>query len=124
MRLAALLSLTLLQAACATYQAYDGPQRPAGELAIVSGSPKFSATTPLALIIRAVDERTVDVRYSSVALTPGRHTLLIDCQLDTQSGAVSRHVLDVDVGAGDRYRLSAEMQPGNRSCARVALEPR
>ena len=123
-RLAATLWPALLLAACATYHAYDGGQRPTKELAIVSGSSKFSATSPLALVIRAVDERTVDVRYNSVALTPGRHQLIVDCQLGGEAGTASRHILDVDVGAGDRYRLSAEMRPGNRSCASVALEPR
>jgi hypothetical protein len=121
---AAQLSLLAMLAGCATYQAYDGPRRGADELAIVSGSSKFSANAPLALIIRSVDERTVDVRYNSVALTPGQHRLIVDCQLAEQPGAASRHVLDVDVGPGDRYRLSAAMEPGNRSCASVAIEPR
>ena len=121
-RLAAPLTLALL-VGCATFQAYDGPQRPASELAIVSGSSKIRATTPLALIIRSVDDRTVDVRFNSVALTPGQHRLIVDCQLGTEAGTASRHVLDVDVGEGDRYRLSAQMRPGNRSCESVALEP-
>ena len=123
-RVAPLLLALLLQASCATYQAYDGPKRAADELAIVSGASKFRATTPLALIIRSVDERTVDVRYNSVALTPGKHQLIVDCQLGDEPGTASRHVLDVDVGAGDRYGLSAEMAPGNRSCESVSLEPR
>jgi hypothetical protein len=123
-RLAAPWMLVLLSAGCATYQAYDGPQRPASELAIVSGASKFRAATPLALIIRAVDERPVDVRYNSVALTPGRHELIIDCQLGSEPGTASRHVLDVDVAAGDRYGLSAQMSPGNRACESVALESR
>jgi hypothetical protein len=116
--------LLLLLCGCATYQAYDGPTRAADELAIVSGASKFRATTPLALIIRSVDERTVDVRYNSVALIPGKHQLIVDCQLGEEPGTASRHVLDVDVGAGDRYGLRAEMAPGNRSCASVSLEPR
>ncbi len=120
---APILSLTLQLVACATFHAYDGPALPTREVAIVSGSSKFRAATPLALIIRAVDDRTVDVRYSAVALTPGRHALIVDCQLGTEPGTASRHSIDVDVGAGDRYRLRAEMQPGNRACASVELEP-
>jgi hypothetical protein len=123
LRLAAPAMVALL-AGCGTFQAYEGAQRPASELAIVSGASKFSANSPLALIIRSVDERAVDVRYSSVALTPGRHRLIIDCHVGEEAAAASRHVLDVDVGAGDRYRLRAEMEPGNRACASVALEPR
>jgi hypothetical protein len=117
------LAVALLAAGCATYHAYDGPQRPAAEIALISGAPKLRAATPLALIIRAVDDRAVDVRYSTVALTPGKHRLLVDCQLGEQVGTASRHSLDVEVGAGERYRLTAEMRPGNRSCDSVGLEP-
>jgi chorismate synthase len=118
-----LVSLGLVSGGCATYHAYDGPRRPADKVAIVSGTAKLRAATPLALVIRAVDDRPVDVRYSSVALTPGRHRLLVDCQLGEQPGAASRHSIDIDVGAGERYRLTAEMRPGNRACARIDLEP-
>jgi hypothetical protein len=116
--------LALLLAGCGTFQAYDGPKRPASEVAIVSGSSKFSANSPLALIIRSVDERSVDVRYNSIALTPGRHRLIVDCHIGEEAGAASRHILDIDVGAGDRYGLNAQMRPGNRSCESVTLEPR
>ncbi len=118
-----LLVVALLHAACATYHAYEGPRRPAGEIAIVSGASKLRAATPLALIIRSVDDQTVDVRYNSVALTPGAHRLVVDCQLGAEPGTASRHSIEIDVGAGERYRLRAEMRPGNRSCASVELEP-
>jgi len=120
--IALLLALGSLSAGCATYHAYDGPRRPADEIAIVTGAAKLRAATPLALVIRAVDERSVDVRYSSVALTPGPHRLLVDCQLGEQPGTASRHSIDIDVGAGERYRLTAQMRPGNRACASVELE--
>jgi hypothetical protein len=117
------LAIAVGTAACATYHAYDGPQKPTSELAVISGAPKLRAATPLALVIRAVDDRPVDVRYSTVALTPGKHRLLVDCQVGEQVGTASRHSIDVDVGAGERYRLTAEMRPGNRTCASVGLEP-
>jgi len=120
--IASLLAVTLLDAACATYHAYDGPQRPSSEVAVVIGASKLRAAMPLALVIRSVDDRSVDVGYSNVALTPGRHRLLVDCQLGEQPGTASRHSIDVDVGAGERYRLTAEMRPGNRSCKSVELK--
>ena len=120
---AVLLAFGFLSAGCAIYHAYDGPRRPADEIAIVTGAAKLRAATPLALVIRAVDERPVDVRYSSVALAPGSHQLLVDCQLGEQPGTASRHSIEVDVEAGERYRLTAEMRPGNRACASVDLEP-
>ena len=74
-------------------------------------------------MIRQVDGKDVDMRYSSVALLPGKHSLLIDCQLGESGGTASRHELNVEVAAGEHYRLQAEMRPGNRSCERVVLEP-
>jgi hypothetical protein len=113
----------VLVMACGTFQAYDGSHRPAKEVAVISGAAKLRATTPLALVIRAVDGKEVDMRYSSVALLPGKHSLLIDCQVGGSGATASRHALDVDVAAGERYRLQADMRPGNRSCERVELEP-
>lgn len=109
--------------ACGTFQAYEGSHKPKSEVAVISGAAKLRATTPLALVIRAVDGKEVDLRYSSVALLPGKHSLLIDCQLGEGGATASRHELDVEVAAGERYRLQADMSPGNRSCERVVLEP-
>lgn len=109
-------------AACGTFQAYDGSHRPASEVAVIGGAAKLRATTPLALVIRAVDGKEVDLRYSSVALLPGKHTLLIDCQVGGSGATASRHELEVEVTKGERYRLQADMRPGNQSCERVELE--
>jgi hypothetical protein len=109
-------------AACATFRAYDGPERPASEVAIVHGDAKLRANMPLALVIRAVDDKPVDLRYSSVAVGPGHHSLIVDCQVGGASGATTRHHVEVDAGGGESYRLQAEMQPGNASCKRVYLE--
>jgi hypothetical protein len=115
-------ALLLAMAGCATFRAYDGERRPAGEVAVISGEAKLRAATPLALVIRAVDGRTVDLRYNSVELLPGKHSLLIDCQVGGEAATASRHAVEVEVGAGERYRLRAEMRPGNRSCERVQIE--
>ncbi|HKE46024.1 MAG TPA: hypothetical protein VKB41_15935 [Steroidobacteraceae bacterium] len=115
--------LCTLLAGCATFQAYDGERRATSDVAVISGDAKLRATTPFALVIRSVDGRNVDVRYSSVALLPGKHSLLIDCQVGTSGTTASRHELDVEVEAGEHYRLQAEMRPGNQSCERVDLEP-
>ena len=119
----AVSAMLVMPAACGTFQAYDGSHKSASEVAVISGAAKLRATTPLALVIRAVDGKEVDLRYSSVALLPGKHSLLIDCQLGGDGATASRHALDVEVAAGERYRLQAEMRPGNRSCERVELQP-
>lgn len=109
---------------CATYHAYDGARRSNVELAIIEGSAKVRSEVPLALVIRSVDGREVDLRYASVAVLPGNHLLIVDCQLGGTSGSTSRHGLKIDAPAGGRYRLYAEMAPGNRACASVELVPR
>jgi len=114
--------LLLAAAGCATFQAYDGEHRASSEVAVISGDAKFRASMPLALVIRSVDGHTVDARYSSVALLPGKHSLLIDCQVGGSGATASRHELNVEVEPGVHYRLQADMRPGNRSCERVALE--
>ena len=120
-------AFVLLASGCGTFQAYEGPTRPNSEVAIITGDAKLRTITPLALIIRSVDGRPVDVQFASVAVEPGEHELLVDCQVggtDAASEAsVSRHAVHATVNAGERYRLSADMQPGNRACARVVLEP-
>jgi hypothetical protein len=117
-----LLLSVLCFAGCATFRAYEGPARPSRAVAIVHGDAKLRARMPLALVIRAVDDRPVDLRYSSVALLPGQHQVLVDCQLGDQLGAASRHRVEVDAVAGARYRLRAEMRSGNRSCERVLAD--
>lgn len=114
---AATLAAALLLGACATYRAYEGPQKPTSEVAIIEGTAKVRTVLPLALVIRAVDGREVGLQYSSVAVTPGKHEIIVDCQVSGETATASRHAIEVDVSAGERYRLSARMSPGNRSCA-------
>jgi hypothetical protein len=109
-------------AACATFQAYEGPARPAAETAIIRGDAKLRAEMPLALMIRSVDGRAVDLRYSSVAVTEGHHVVIVDCQVGGVGGTTSRHHVEVDAEGGESYRLQADMRPGNASCARVYVE--
>lgn len=119
--IAAALAATVV-AGCATYQAFDGPSRAAGEVATIRGDAKLRAQLPLALVIRSVDGRAVDLRYSSVVVAKGHHTLIVDCQVGGATGSTSRHHLELDAEGGDSYRLQAEMRAGNRGCERVVLE--
>jgi hypothetical protein len=121
-RLTLLAIASLGLAACATFQAYDGPARPASEITIIRGDAKLRAALPLALVIRSVDGRAVDLRYSSVAVTPGHHVVIVDCQVGGATGATSRHHVELDAEGGESYRLQADMRPGNASCERVYLE--
>jgi hypothetical protein len=118
----ALCAVALALAGCATYQSYSGAKRARDEVAVVHGDAKLRAEMPVAVVIRAVDGRPVDLKFSSVALLPGKHELVVDCQVGGASGSTTRHQVDVDAGPNESYRLVAEMSPGNRSCARVVLE--
>jgi len=118
-----LLAVSMSLAACATYQAYDGPGQPSSATAVIHGDAKLRAELPLALVIRSVDGREVDLRYASVAVTAGHHVLIVDCQVGGATGGeTSRHHVEVDAQGGEKYRLQAEMRPGNASCERVFLE--
>ncbi len=122
MRAIRLLVVSVPLASCATYQAYDGPGQPRSATAVINGDAKLRAELPLALVIRSVDGRTVDLRYASVAVTAGHHLLIVDCQVGGATGSTSRHHVEVDAEGGEQYRLQAEMRPGNESCERVFLE--
>ena len=119
--LLALVALVTL-AGCATFDAYDGASRPASETAIIRGDAKLRAELPLALVIRSVDGRTVDLRYSSVAVAPGHHEVIVDCQVGGASGSTSRHHVELDAQGGESYRLRADMRPTDATCQRVYLE--
>jgi hypothetical protein len=108
-------------AGCMTNQAYEGPKLARDEVAHVSGDLRFTAGVPVSALLRQVDGRTLGLTESSVDLEPGQHQLLVDCKVQ-ESGSTTRHSLDVEVYAGQRYRLVAETGPGLRECTSVRLE--
>ena len=114
--LASLLVLSL--AGCATQRVYPGPERPAGELARVDGSPALNAGLPIAAIIRKVDDTAIGVAYSRVRVLPGKHSLLVDCLIKAEH-TTTRFELNLDVSAGDHYVLQPESGPGNHNCSEV-----
>jgi hypothetical protein len=107
-------------AACFAVQGYDGAKRESDELARISGDPSVSAGAPLSLILRKVDDVVLNVAQTSVDVLPGTHTLLIDCRIG-ETRSVSRHSLEVQVDAGERYHLTAETEAGLKGCAGVSL---
>ena len=119
--LAALLPLAL--AACATLRVYDGPERPAGELARIDGSPALNAGLPLAAIIRKVDATTIGVAYSRVLVLPGSHAVLVDCLMKA-THTTTRFELKLEVAAGDHFALEPESAPGNQNCGEVRVVAR
>jgi len=117
MRAIQLLIAVAPLAACATYQAYDGPSQPKSATALISGDAKLRAELPLALVIRSVDGRTVDLRYASVAVTAGHHVLIVDCQV---GGAAAGETSRVPRGLRPRDPdLRGEVRKGDGAPLRV-----
>ncbi len=118
-----LLALGLMTlSGCLSLRAYDGGKRANDEVATVLGDFKVRAGAPISVLLRKVDDYVVDVRYSSVKVLPGKHRLLIDCQV--QGGGTSRYAIEEDLSAGARYRIVADTDAGNRDCATVRLDAR
>ena len=122
-RRAAIVVALALLGGCATERAYDGPARPAAELALIEGAPRVSAGLPLAPLLRKVDERVVGAGYSRVAVLPGTHLVLVDCVL-AAAHTTTRFELSIETYAGRRYVLVAESAPGNVRCGAVQVEER
>jgi hypothetical protein len=116
------LAIGIALVGCSTMRAYEG-DLDAAEIAIVAGDYRFSVGSPLTLVLRAVDGRVVSARHHAVALAPGEHVFLVDCQLrETQT--TTRHEVRGTVEPGGRYGFTAELSPGTRGCASVQLRSR
>jgi len=121
---AAMASMTLLAMSlggCTTARGYEGERRAADEIAHISGDFRVTAGAPVSVILRQVDERVLGAGERSVDVLPGEHRLLVDCRI-AETGSVSRHAIDVSVVQGQRYKLRAQLAPGLRECATVALD--
>lgn len=114
-----LIASTLGLQGCLTLKAYDGQRLPQAAVARVQGDYKMRAGAPVSFLLRQVDGVEVDVRYSSVDLLPGMHSLLVDCMVAGAPG--SRHRLEVELEADRRYVIAGETAPGNRECVGVRL---
>ena len=115
--------LSLFGAACATERSYDGPARPASELATIEGAPAVNAGLPLAPVLRKVDDHVVGVGSSRVSVAPGEHRVLVDCVM-SQTHTTTRFEFGIDTYAGHRYVLVADSAPGNQRCGAVRAEER
>ena len=118
MRRFAVAAVALSVCGCATYRVAD--TRGAG-VAWVSADPVISAGLPVRVILRKIDARQVDARYSSAELPAGRHEFLVDCRV-AETGAASRHMVVAELESGMRYRLVGIAS--SRRCDSVELEQR
>jgi len=112
------LLVALLVSGCATYRL---PGESGAGTARVTADPVISAGLPVRVVLRQIDGRPVDVRYSSAELPAGRHEFLVDC-LVAESGSDSRHVVVAELESGGRYRFVGLAT--SRRCESVELRPR
>lgn len=105
--------------ACTTRQAYEGPTRVSGEIALIQGDPKFRIA-PVSAFLRAVDGKVLRDTQASAAVLPGEHELIVDCVVE-ESGDRQRIQLQVVVQAGKHYRLEPQLGSANQYCETVRL---
>jgi hypothetical protein len=110
-----------LLAGCMTLQAYDGPRHSKDEVAHVKGDPHLRAGVPVSVFLRKIDERDLDPRYNAVDVLPGKHMLLVDCEV-AETHSVTRFPLEMYLEPGTAYALEAETGPGNRACENVRVK--
>jgi hypothetical protein len=122
-RLQAAVVAVALLAGCATGRFYEGPTRPAAELAVIEGAPRLNAGLPLAPLLRKIDDQVVAVEYSRVTVLPGTHHVLVDCVM-SETHTTTRFQLDIETYPGRRYVLVAESAPGNQRCGAVRVDER
>ncbi len=123
MRRGLAVAAVLALAGCATGRSYEGPARPASELAIIEGAPRVNAGLPMAPMLRKIDERVVGVEYSRVSVLPGTHHVLVDCVM-AGTHTTTRFELEIETYPGRRYVLVAESAPGNQRCGAVTVDER
>jgi hypothetical protein len=104
-----------------TAQTYEGPRRPRNEVAHISGDLAVTAGAPITVLLRQVDEQTLNVGQNAVDVLPGKHTLLVDCRIQ-ETGNITRYSIEQDFFAGRSYYLVAETGPGLRECTAVNVE--
>jgi len=119
-RAIAWICLAVGMAGCGTERAYEGPDRSSAEQALIIGDPQVTSGLPIKAVIRKVDAQVPRFGYSSVAVLPGKHEVLVDCVMANHSAV--RFPLIIEAEAGRRYVLRAQTTPGNRTCADVTVD--
>jgi hypothetical protein len=110
-----------LLVACGTGRSYEGPKRPADEVARITGDFRVTAGSPVTVILLKVDDYEVSLSENSVEVLPGTHKLLVDCRV-AETKSVSRFTIEAELYEGVRYRLVPQISPGMRGCSAVELD--
>ena len=105
---------------CFSLHAYEAKALGSAKPTRVSGDYRVRAGAAVNVFLRSVDDQPLQVWQNSADMDAGQHRLLVDCEV-TATGKLSRHVLNVSLEHGVRYRLSAEASD-SQGCTEVNLE--
>lgn len=105
---------------CMNLRAYDRAALGSAQPARVIGDLRVRAGALVNVFLRSVDDQPLQFWQHSADMDGGAHRLLVDCEV-TATGKLSRHVLEVSLENGVRYRLRAEASD-NQGCTQVNLE--
>ncbi len=105
---------------CFSLRAYEAEALGSAKPARVIGDYHVRAGALVNVFLRSVDDQPLQVWQNSADMDAGQHRLLVDCEV-TATGKLSRHVLNVSLEHGMRYRLSAEASD-QQGCSEVNLE--
>lgn len=100
----------LLCSGCATVNLSDDNETSRDALARIAGDYRVTAGLPVTVTLRSVDGKALKFWQYAADVSSGKHRLLVDCHV-VESDKLSRHELNVEVYAGERYRLEAEASP-------------
>lgn len=101
---------TLLCSGCATVNLADDDETTPDALARIMGDYRVTAGLPVTVTLRSVDGKALKFWQYAADVSSGKHRLLVDCHV-VASDKLSRHEMNVDVHAGERYRLVATASP-------------
>ncbi|MGH8497070.1 MAG: hypothetical protein ACREVN_13140 [Gammaproteobacteria bacterium] len=107
--------------ACATARLYEGQARLTEDVAIIQSASRLTVLfSPNPVYVRSVDGRDIAAGVSELVVEPGEHTLVARCRANLIYG--STHTLELDLQAGNTYRLESVANPTTRCSVRVRAE--
>jgi len=105
--IACLAIAAMLVEGCGTMQAYDGPKKPASEIAVIKTNIGELALD--AVWVGQLDGKRLDLAYAELEIAPGPH----QAQILIKRGFVTRGIpASFDAKAGHTYRIKGDFHLG------------
>ena len=101
--------LLVVIVSCAATRMYEGPSRPAGEVAVITGMNPYDPIIPAGIVgqVLKVDNQPVPGVGTNVEILPGKHELELHCG---HPGAPPfTKIVSLDAKAGVEYRIGISL---------------